>query len=237
MGKSTPDPPAVGRGRPEWVGVSVEPDELTGTEQAVLLVLMAQAAPVRNPELAALGPKLGKDNRDRLVRLGLIEVGTVDRAMSLELTDRGWATCAALIGTDAPPRPSGQGKALYTVLQALRRYLDRADLAPSDVFVAQDDGVLDGATVAATENSVETQVRDAYVRLAAHAGGWVDLVRLREELSDVSRPELDAALTRMYRLPGISLIPEENQKTLTDRDRAAAVAIGDQDKHLIAIES
>jgi hypothetical protein len=41
----------------------------------------------------------------------------------------------------------------------------------------------------------------------------------------------------MYRLPGISLIPEENQKTLTDQDRAAAVAIGDQDKHLIAIES
>jgi hypothetical protein len=233
MGKSTPDPPAVGRGRPEWVGVSVEPDELTGTEQAVLLVLMAQAAPVRNPELAALGPKLDKDNRDRLVRLGLIEVGTVDRAMSLELTDRGWATCAALIGTDAPPRPSGQGKALYTVLQGLRRYLDRADLAPSDVFVALDDDAIDDAT----ENIVETQVRDAYVRLAAHAGGWVDLVRLREELSDVSRPELDAALTRMYRLPGISLIPEENQKTLTDQDRAAAVAIGDQDKHLIAIES
>lgn len=211
------------------MGVSIEPDELTGTEQAVLLVLMAQAAPVRNPELAALGPKLDKDKRDRLVRLGLIEVGTVDRAMSLELTDRGWATCAALIGTEAPPRPSGQGKALYTVLQALRRYLDRADLAPSDVFVAQDDAV-DGS-------DVETQVRDAYVRLAAHAGGWVDLVRLREELSDVSRPELDAALTRMYRLPGISLIPEENQKTLTDQDRAAAVAIGDQDKHLIAIES
>jgi hypothetical protein len=229
MGKSTPDPPAAGRGRPEWVGVSVEPDELTGTEQAVLLVLMARAAPVRNPELAAMGPKLDKDKRDRLVRLGLIEVGTVDRAMSLELTDRGWATCAALIGTDAPPRPSGQGKALYTVLQALRRYLDRADLAPSDVFVALDDAV-DGS-------DVETRVRDAYVRLAAHAGGWVDLVRLREELSDVSRPELDAALTRMYRLPGISLIPEENQKTLTDQDRAAAVAIGDQDKHLIAIES
>jgi hypothetical protein len=216
------------------VGVSVEPDELTGTEQAVLLVLMARAAPVRNPELAALGPKLDKDKRDRLLRLGLIEVGTVDRAMSLELTDRGWATCAALIGTDAPPRPSGQGKALYTVLQALRRYLDRADLAPSDVFVAVDDDAITGSDDA---DAVEIQVRDAYVRLASYAGGWVDLVRLREELSDVSRPELDAALTRMYRLPGISLIPEENQKTLTDQDRAAAVAIGDQDKHLIAIES
>jgi hypothetical protein len=65
----------------------------------------------------------------------------------------------------------------------------------------------------------------------------VDLVRLRAELTDVSKHELDAALTRMYRIPGVSLIPEENQKTLTAQDRAAAVAIGDQDKHLIAIEN
>jgi hypothetical protein len=41
----------------------------------------------------------------------------------------------------------------------------------------------------------------------------------------------------MYRSPGVSLIPEENQKTLTAEDRAAAVEIGDQDKHLIAIEN
>ena len=40
----------------------------------------------------------------------------------------------------------------------------------------------------------------------------------------------------MYRIPGVSLIPEENQKVLTPDDRAAAVEIGDQDKHLIAIE-
>ncbi|MET0702307.1 MAG: hypothetical protein ABWY93_21855, partial [Mycobacterium sp.] len=62
-------------------------------------------------------------------------------------------------------------------------------------------------------------------------------VRLRAELPEVTRPELDAALTRMYRTPGVSLIPEENQKTLTAEDRAAAVEIGDQAKHLIAIEN
>lgn len=212
--------------------MSVEPDELTGTEQAVLLVLMAQAGPVRNPDLATLGPRLDKDKRDRLVRLGLIEVSTAARTMSLELTDLGWATCAKLIGTDAPALSKGQGKALYTVLRALRRYLDRTDLAPSDVFVVLDDEPGDDE-----RTDTETQVRDAYVRLAAHAGGWVDLVRLREALPEVSRPELDIALTRMYRSPGVSLIPEENQKTLTDQDRAAAVTIGDQDKHLIAIES
>jgi hypothetical protein len=203
--------------------VSIDPEELTGTEQAVLLVLMAESRPVRNPELVTLGPELKKPVRDRLEHRGLIE----DRTMVLELTDRGWATCAELIGAETPARPSGQGKALYTVLRALRRYFDRDDLAPGDVFLPLDDIV--GV-------DVEQKVRDAYVRLAARSGGWVDLVRLRDALSDVSRHDLDAALTRMYRVKGISLIPEENQKTLTDADRAAAVVIGDQDKHLIAIE-
>ena len=34
--------------------MTVSPDELTGTEQAVLLVLMAQAGPVPNPKLKEL---------------------------------------------------------------------------------------------------------------------------------------------------------------------------------------
>jgi hypothetical protein len=206
--------------------LSVAPDELTGTQQAVLLVLMAEARPVRNPDLVVLGPKLDKQNRERLIDMGLIEITAVKPAMTLDLTDRGWKTCAAIIGADAPERPSGQGKALYTLLGALRRYFDREDLAPADVFVALDDAV-----------DVETQVRAAYVKLAARAGGWVDLVRLRAELGDVSKRELDDALTKMQRTPGVSLIPEENQKTLTDEDHAAAVEIGNQARHLIAIES
>jgi hypothetical protein len=70
--------------------VSIDPEELTGTEQAVLLVLMAESRAVRNPELATLGPELKKKDRDRLARRGLIEVTTVGRAMVLELTNKGW---------------------------------------------------------------------------------------------------------------------------------------------------
>jgi hypothetical protein len=73
--------------------------------------------------------------------------------------------------------------------------------------------------------------------LVARPGGWLGLVKLRAELSDVPRADLDAALVRLYQAPGVSLVPEENQKTLTTADRAAAVEIGLQDKHLIAIQS
>ncbi|MDT5292485.1 MAG: hypothetical protein QOF88_7374 [Mycobacterium sp.] len=216
--------------------MSIEPDELTGTEQAVLLVLMAEARPVRNPELVTLGPKLEKDKRDRLNHRGLIETTTVDRVLVHELTERGWRLCAKLIGTETPARSSGQGKALYTLLRGLRRHFDREDLAPGNVFLPLDDSPPEGDADPLGDD-VEAKVRAAYVRLAARAGGWVDLVRLRGELPDVSKHQLDAALTRMYRTPGVSLIPEENQKTLTAEDRAAAVEIGDQDKHLIAIEN
>jgi hypothetical protein len=216
--------------------VNIEPDELTGTEQAVLLVLMAEARPVPNPELATLGPKLEKSKRDRLVRLGLIEANAAVRPMEIELTDKGWALCAKLIGAPVPARATGQGKALYTVLAGLRRYFDRADVAPGEVFLPLDAHPPKGDADPLGDD-IETRVRDAYVTLAAHAGGWVDLVRLRTALPDVSKQDLDDALTLMYRTPGVSLIPEENQKTLTAEDRAAAVEIGDQDKHLIAIEN
>ncbi|MGK2880034.1 MAG: hypothetical protein ACSLE6_04305 [Mycobacterium sp.] len=213
--------------------MSVDPSELTGTQQAVLLVLMAEARPVPNPEVAKLGPDLKKSDRDELVRRHLIEVNAASRPMVIDLTDNGWATCARLIGADIPPLSKGQGKAMYTVLRGLRRYFDREDLAPSAVFYP----IGEVAPVGSPAADVESRVRAAYVNLAARDGGWVDLVRLRDALPEVSPHELDAALTLMYRLPDVSLIPQENQKILTEADRAAAVNIGDQHKHKIAIEN
>ena len=77
--------------------------------------------------------------------------------------------------------------------------------------------------------------RSAYADLAPRPGGWVSLTRLRAELSDADRGDIDTALRTLYRAAGVSLIPEENQKVLTTEDRHAAVLIGDQSKHLIAI--
>lgn len=208
-------------------------DELTGTEQAVLLVLMAEARPVPNPELSRLGPELRKDSRDTLNRKGLIESVQDRRVWVHELTDDGWAFCRRLFGADAPERSSGQGKALYTLLRGLQRYMHRADLPPVDIFAPAEPEPEPPMEQAPAD---EQQVRDAYARLAAQAGDWVALVRLRAELPDVAHLDFDDRLRRMYRKPGVHVIPEENQKVLTDEDRRAAVVIGDQPKHLIAIE-
>ncbi|MFG1929960.1 hypothetical protein ACGFK1_04805 [Mycobacterium sp. NPDC048908] len=201
------------------------PADLTGTERSVLLVLMAEARPVPNPDLVALGPTLDKPGRDKLNALGLIESDRSSGRFVHELTDRGWRLCHDILAAGPPPRSTGPAKTLYTVLGSLERYLRRADLSLADVFGA------DGQAPATAED----RIRRAYADLAPRPGGWVSLTKLRTELADTPRADVDAALHTLFRAPGVSLIPEENQKVLTAADRDAAVVIGDESKHLIAI--
>ncbi|MGV9743822.1 hypothetical protein ACWDTG_02780 [Rhodococcus zopfii] len=212
-------------------------DDLTASEILVLLALMAESHPVPNPELKTLGPELRPDSRKKLNRLGLIETDTSGRPYTHVLADGGWARCYQEIGSAAPPKAGPYGRTLYTMLAAMRRYFDRADLRPSDVFLPAATAT-DSAPVGTAESgAVEDRVRIAYARLAERPGAWVRLTDLREVLADVPRDELDRELARMYRLPDVVLVPEENQKALTERDRAAAVVIGFQNNHAIAIEA
>jgi hypothetical protein len=208
--------------------VGVTPGDLTGTERAVLLVLMAESRPVPNPELIDFGPKLDKPGRDKLNGLGLIESHRSGGRFVHELTDRGWRLCHDIFSAGAPPRSTGPAKTLYTLLAAFDRHLRRADLSLADVF-----GVADADQAPTT---VEDHIRNAYATLASRPGAWVGLAHLRAELGHVSRADVDAALRALHRAPGVSLIPEENQKVLTAADEAAAVVIGDQAKHLMAID-
>ena len=208
--------------------MSVTPGDLTGTERAVLLVLMAQSRPVPNPDLSALGPKLEKVGRDKLNELGLIESDRSGGRFVHELTDRGWHLCREILSAGAPPRSTGPAKTLYTVLATLDRYLDRADLSLAEVFGHPDD--------VPTQATAEDRIRDVYAKLRPRPGGWVSIAHLRAELADAPRADVDAALHTLHRTAGVSMIREENQKVLTTEDRDAAVTIGGQDKHLIAIE-
>ncbi|MDV8020328.1 hypothetical protein [Rhodococcus sp. IEGM 1330] len=213
-------------------------EDLNGTEAAVLLVLMAEASPVKNSELRAMGPELAKPSRDKLKNAGLIEVNSSVRPMTLELTDKGWRICGDLIGGEPPARSTGAGKAMFTVLAGLRRWLDRTDSRPADVFSARGDEPASGDEPDTTPETVdvEASIRAAYARLAREPGSNVRLSRLRNELRDIPRSDLDDALARLRRAADVSLIPEENQKTLTDEERAAAVVVGNQQNHLLSIE-
>jgi hypothetical protein len=80
---------------------------------------------------------------------------------------------------------------------------------------------------------LQERIRWAYGQFFRR-GEWVKLSELRPYVGGY-RELVDEALRRLARQRGVSIVPESNQKTLTAADRAAAVRIGNQDKHLIAI--
>nr|WP_240927031.1 hypothetical protein [Rhodococcus kroppenstedtii] len=211
---------------------------------------MAEARALTNKELREFASEPKKASRDKLVRRGVVSLGKSGRSMTLELTDKGWKAAYDLMGDEAPPRAN---RALFTVLAGLRRWMDRDDVRPAEVFFPRDtpaeieplptpaNAVVPQAVreqeSAGAGPDLETRIRRAYADLAREPGARVRLTRLRPALSDVPRDRLDDALVALQRKPGVSLIPEENQKTLSDDDRAAAVTVGNQRNHLLTITS
>ncbi|WP_328814196.1 helicase [Rhodococcus sp. NBC_00297] len=89
----------------------------------------------------------------------------------------------------------------------------------------------------AAEPTPAELVRDAYGRLAREDEASVRLVRIRADLAGtLTDDQITEALLGMRRDSDISLIPEENQKTLEREDHAAAVSFGNQNRHLLSID-
>lgn len=85
--------------------------------------------------------------------------------------------------------------------------------------------------------TTDVQVIDGTIDILTAAGDFVTLADLRAEwdTAGVDRDQLDRALTALHAAHRISLIPESNQKVLTDSQRAAALHLGGEDRHLAAI--
>lgn len=91
------------------------------------------------------------------------------------------------------------------------------------------------ARVTGPENRIRAAVEDYLAERSLPADGFVDLSNVRDRLPDtLDRETVDQALTLLNRADA-TLIAEANQKTLTPQRRAAAVNVGNQDKHLIKL--
>ncbi|WP_127502360.1 hypothetical protein [Actinoplanes solisilvae] len=201
--------------------------ELTSVQRYVLLTLMINAEPLPN---TAVSNSLKKPKRDELVNWGYLEAG--GRPMILELTQKGHDRAVTELDGDQPPGSGTVGLALYAALGFVRNLIERTGTKPEDLFRFR----LAGAPVAAAlDSGLEERVRKAYSSLTARPGDYLMLEDLRAALPDVNRAELDDALIELNRARDVNLVPESNQKVLTGGQRAAAVSIGNQAKHLIAI--
>lgn len=85
---------------------------------------------------------------------------------------------------------------------------------------------------------VKSSIEDAYNRLPKGAAGYVGLADLRDQLSGIPREDVDNALREMSRErpPRVHVTPVANRKSLTQRDRDAALLIGEDLNHMVAID-
>jgi hypothetical protein len=200
-------------------------DKLGIPERAMLFALMAEAREISNTELEErwhlkiVGQPRYKLNDRKLVT----SVREGNGPFVHELTERGWKWCVDELSAEPPTDARSFGKALYAVLSGLSRYLDREGLTLSDVFKPGHQA-----------DDLETRIRKAYHKLAVRPKAWVSLTDLRP-LVGASKAEVDDVLRQMNRTPEVSVTPEANQRALTAEDRAAAIRIGNEDSHLLAI--
>ncbi|WP_444951287.1 hypothetical protein [Micromonospora ureilytica] len=226
---------------------------LTPNQINALVVLMVEARRVTNVELKELAgfTLTGKDNT-KLVDLGLVDTDRTHRPFAHELTEEGWRVVRQL-HTSPPPKQGGSTtRSLFVVLSNLHRSLDRLRVSHGDFFKqtgatapaageSRPDAPAPATAAASTAAApvsaaeVEALVRSAYRDLATAPGAWVGLADVRDRLADTDRAALDAALRAMVGREDVRIIPVANTKSLTARDRAAAVRIGNEDNHALAI--
>jgi hypothetical protein len=212
-------------------------DQLSIPERTALLALMTLVQEASNPDLKArYGFTIEKHVRERLFELGYIIAAQTGphRSFQFELTDEGWRRCREELAEAAPQGANRGYRVLYGVLRCMDIYMTNSGLKMSDVFlIAGDDH---SSTSPPGMPDVEERIRAAYQTLAVRPSAWVSLTRLRATLSELPRHDVDEALRRMYLQPRVYLIAEANQKTLSEADRAAAIRIGGENKHLLSIE-
>lgn len=223
---------------------------LEPSEKAFLMLLMAEAREVSNTEMKQrYGVSLTGKDRTSLTDQKLVTGRTIGRGLAHELTDLGWARCREELASDyvVAKNVGAVSPALHAVLAAVHRHLVKNDLSLADFFAPTDAPPLPEKATPAKKaakaptkrllpKTVVDKIRKAYRELQSEPRAWVSLTDLRMAISNVMRDQLDEVLEDQARNRKIRLIPEENQKTLTDADRTAAVRVGGEDMHLISIE-
>jgi hypothetical protein len=199
------------------------PEKYGSHEQATLFALMLARTEVGNPDLKKdYGIELRAAARDRLNKDGLITSRQVKRRYVHQITDDGIAWCVKELGVvEAPDRSGPLPRLVFEVMHSLPLYLAWRDIDFADVL---------------NRGSLESAIRTAYEELSVKSQDWVRLAKLRPRTDGVDRGLVDGVLLKMIKTGRVHLAPDSNRKVLTDEDHDAAIRIGSEDKHLLAIE-
>jgi hypothetical protein len=218
------------------------PEKYGTHETATLFVLLLENRDVPNPELKnEYGIDLRPTSRARLNNAGLIETRKEGRRLIHKITDTGvgWCEHELADGVELPSRPGPQVRVTFELFRRVVNGLRQHGLRLVDVLrPAGAESPDEAATLAEDESpdDLESMIRRAYQALAVKPQDWVRLAKLRPRLNGTGKDEVDETLLAMTRTGYVHLAPDSDRKSLTDADRDAAIRIGKEDKHLVAIE-
>lgn len=176
--------------------------------------------------------------RRSLTEQGLIAIDKSVRPYVYELTDAGWLATRKLLAEPSPKKVSSRtARILWAIMGDFSAHMDRTGAELADLYPPPAAPAPQGAQEAPEAHDPQEAVHRAYRELVGETTDWVPLRRLREHLGETDRKQVDQALVGLLDSHAIRLIPETNQKMLTQADHEAAVWIGGQYRHLIAIEA
>lgn len=203
-------------------------DNLTPAESALLMVLMAEAREISNPELQErYRITLTGKSREKLNNLGYVKSWKVGQPYVHVLDDKGWDRVHQGLNFDSP-RARALGAALSALHDNLReRVLEHGAYRRFGEMFAH--------VAEAPVDDLEARIRTAYGSLAPRPRAWLKHTDVRRKLADIPSDALDQAFRALSYSEDVDMMPESNQKTLTPEDRRNAVRVGGQDTHLIAI--
>jgi hypothetical protein len=204
--------------------------ELSSVDYAFLAILKAEDREISNTEMDEIYQvRLVSRPFERLVGGGYISSDTKHRPYRHTITPDGRKALAAEFGVGEDHVEDGEKrtlreKQLWAGLVALQKLLLGR-------------GRPDGRAVAAARppDGLDGRIRAAYGNLVSTPGQWVSLIALRAQLADVARPELDDALKRMLRSGDVRLEPDPLEHRVSAEERAAAVHVGGEYRHKLAI--
>ncbi|MEQ0560572.1 hypothetical protein ABJI51_15910 [Amycolatopsis sp. NEAU-NG30] len=195
-------------------------------EQATLLLLLVEGRDIPNAEMKNdYGIELTPAGRAKLNKAGLLVTRKEGRRLVHSITPDGERWCEeALSVIETPPRANALARVGFEWLRSIVRYLRAQNIRLRQILDTEE------------HPGLETLIRNAYTELSDEPQDWVRLAMLRPKLNGADKDEVDEVLLAMSRTGLVHLAQSANLKALTPADHAAAIRIGSEDKHLVAIE-
>jgi hypothetical protein len=196
---------------------------------------------------SALKPEVERAEREALRQAGLITFDKRVRPFKLEVTDRGWRWAEEHLADALPDKTYGGAFVLRAWLTRLRAFMQARDIGLAEILAEQAErrfpSVESQRAAQPTDVSpfhdysgLRERIRRAYLEVTGGSFNRRALLRdIRERLPNVDRSDLDDALNRMQRDEDASLMRLDNSVEITDADRAAALYIGREPRHILWI--